>query len=193
MIEKYKYVIKNKKSNSFLSPYNHGEHWVNLENAQFFDIETGREQPVDLVDPAWLLDETVELKKVKLTINVEEVLEESNKKKEYIIDKNKFIELQKMFKLYYNNNDYNEHGTKIKKISILEHIVYNLIRDEFYLKGIMLSKHKFFTTSENINKAKDLIYDYQNNKELFNTKFNGLLTKKELEIISKKLKKQIEE
>lgn len=193
MIEKYKYVIKNKQNNLYLSPYNYGEHWVELEKAQTFEIESGREKPIDLVDSAWIIDEEVEIKKVKMTIYIEEINQEEKKQKEYILNKEKFLTLKNSFKIYYKNNNYNEHGTKLKRISILEHMIYNLIRDQFYLTGIMLSKNKFFVTSENINKAKEIIYDYENKIDFFNKKFNNLLTKKELKKISEKLKKQIEE
>jgi hypothetical protein len=194
MIEKYKYVIKNKKNNLFLSPYNYGEHWVGIERSQKFDIETGKEKPEDLVDLAWIYDEYIELKKVKLTIIIEEIENDLNKnKKEYIISKEKYLKLKNKIKLYYRNSKYNEHGTKIKSIGIVEHIIYNIIRDKFYLNGIELNKNKFFKTTENINKAKELIYDFENNINYFNIKFNNHLSKKDLKEIRNKLKKQIEE
>lgn len=192
MIEKYKYVIKNNKNKLYLSPYNYGKHWVNIEKAQLFDIETGKEKAIDLVDLVWITDEEVELKKVKLLIQIEEV-EEIKKEKEYIINKEKYIKLKNKMKSYYSNKLYNEHGTKIKKINILEHIIYNIIRDEFYLNGIELSKNKFFITNEMINKYKKIIYDYENNLDYLKTRFDNILDEKDFKEISKKLKKQIEE
>lgn len=192
MITKYKYVIKNNKNNLYLSPYNYGEHWVDIEKAQLFDIETGKEKAIDLVDLVWIIDEEVELKKVKLLIQIEEV-EEIKKEKEYIINKEKYIKLKNKIKSYYSNKLYNEHGTKIKKINILEHIIYNIIRDEFYLNGIELSKNKFFITNETINKYKKLIYNYEGNLDYLKTRFDNILEEEDFKEISKKLKKQIEE
>ena len=97
MIEKYKYVIKNNKNKLYLSPYNYGKHWVNIEKAQLFDIETGKEKAIDLVDLVWIADEEVELKKVKLLIQIEEV-EEIKKEKEYIVNKEKYIKLKNKIK-----------------------------------------------------------------------------------------------
>lgn len=192
MITKYKYVIKNNKNNMYLSPYNYGEHWVSIEKAQLFDIETGKEKPIDLVDLVWIVDEEVELKKVKLTIQLEEI-EDVKKEKEYIVDKKKYIKLKNKIKSYYRNKSYNEHGTKLKKINILEHMIYNIIRDEFYLNGIELSKNKFFITNEMINKYKKLIYNYENNLDYLIKRFDNILDKEDFKKISKKLKKQIEE
>jgi len=96
-------------------------------------------------------------------------------------------------KSYYSNKLYNEHGTKIKKINILEHIIYNIIRDEFYLNGIELSKNKFFITNETINKYKKLIYNYEYNLDYLKTRFDNILEEEDYKKISKKLKKQIEE
>lgn len=194
MIEKYKYIIKNNNSNLYLSPYNYGKHWVSIEKAQLFDIETGKEKLLDLVDLIWIEGENVKLKKVKLLINIEEIEEKEEKEeKNYIINKEKYIKLKNKIKSHYNNNLYNKHGTKIKKINILEHIVYNIIRDKFYLNGIELSKNKFFITSEIINKYKKIIFNYEENLDYLKERFDNILNEEDFEKIKKKLKKQIEE
>lgn len=192
MIEKYKYIIKNNNNNLYLSPYNYGNHWVNIEKAQLFNIETGKEKVIDLVDLVWIENENVELKKVKLLINIEEI-ENEKKEKEHIINQEKYIKLKNKIKSYYSNNVYNKHGTKIKKINILEHIIYNIIRDKFYLNGIELSKNKFFITSEIINKYKKIIYNYEENLDYLKERFDNILEDEDFKKIKKKLKKQIEE
>lgn len=192
MIEKYKYIIKNNNNNLYLSPYNYGNHWVNIEKAQLFNIETGKEKVIDLVDLVWIENENVELKKVKLLINIEEI-ENEKKEKEHIINQEKYIKLKNKIKSYYSNNVYNKHGTKIKKINILEHIIYNIIRDKFYLNGIELSKNKFFITSEIINKYKKIIYNYEEDLDYLKERFDNILEDEDFKKIKKKLKKQIEE
>jgi hypothetical protein len=189
-----KYVIKNIETNSYLYPYEEDKCWVELEKALTFNIEIGKEEPVDYVDYVWLHNEKVELVKVKIKSTIEELLELPEKKElDYILSKNNYLEIKNILKGF-RENTYNSHGTKLKNITILHHIIYNLIRDKYYLKGIELNKRRCFLTHEDIIGTKEIIFNYkeEKNKDKINKIFKNKLTSKDLEKIKNKLKKQIE-
>lgn len=192
MIEKIKYLIKDKNTNLYLSPYNYKNHWVKINDAEFFDIQNGIEKAEDLVDLIWIEDKEVELIKVKLKIEIEEI-KEKKIKESFILTKEKELKLKEIYKNYRKQKEYNQYGTKLKKISITENIIYNLIKNKNYLNGIILSKNKFFTTNNEIQKSKNKIYNILNDKSFLSIELRDFFTQEELLNLSNKLKKQIEE
>ncbi len=195
MIKKIKYVIKNNENGLYLLPYQENKCWVDIENAQTFTMITGKDKAEDYVDYCWLINESVELKKVEVKIEINEINKikekEKIKTKEYILNKEKYLKIKNIVKKNYNNQ-YNIYVTKLKKMKIIHHIIYNVIRDKDYLNGIELNKRRYFYTHERILLAKDKIYDYTNNLNLINNIFENELSEQELKKIKEKLKKQIE-
>jgi hypothetical protein len=192
-MEQTKYVIKNKKTNKYLSPYNYGEHWVNIESAQRYNIETNKEKVSDLVDFIWVEGESVELIKVRVLIQVKEIEKKEvvDSKKDFIFTKKEYVKIkEKISEL--KNVKYNDSGTKLKPFKMVHHIVYNLIKDNYYLKGLELSQNKFFLTHSNILLAKNIINnDEKLKKELI--KVFPIFSEKNIKLIQEKLKKQIED
>ena len=192
-MEEIKYVIKNTKTSKYLSPYNYGSHWVDINSAQRFNIETNKETINDLVDFIWIENEEVELIKVNVVINVKEI--EKNeieiKKKEFILSREEYVELKQITNSL-RNVVYSKHGTKLMPFKIVHHIVYNLIKDNYYLRGIELGRKKFFLTHSNILLAKNTINDDQKLKKELATIYKDLFDDKKIDLIQKKLKKQME-
>lgn len=158
------YVVKNMENLKYLSPYNYGSHWVELENAQRFNIETSKEKVEDLVDKVWIMDVNVSLVKVEVNIDVKEIVEMERNKievKDFILTKDEFIELKKDLKAL-RKTTYNKFGTKERKMSIVHHIVLNLLKNNYYLKGIELGKRRFFLTHGEILNAKKIILKTKN-------------------------------
>lgn len=193
-MKEIKYVIKDINSNKYLSPYIYGKHWVGIEYAQRYNVNIKKENNIlDFVDRIWIEDKEVKLVKVKVEIKVEEVIEEEKTesiKKEYIVNKAEYKLLKDNFKKI-SEVKYNEYGTKLKPLKTVHHIIYNLIKDNYYLKGFNLSRNKFLLTHESILSAKKIILSEDIKKEI-EFIFGFLIEDEKIKKIQNKLKKQIE-
>ena len=157
-MERYKFVIKLKNTEKYLLTLDYNNRWVNIEEAQFFDYNEKIKTAKDLVDYVWIMDDEVELKKIKLKIEIE-FIEQKEIKKEYLfnkVDKKRILQKNKI--KYFNN-----YGTIIKKENLMHTIIENIVNERDYLKGVKFKKKKKFETVGKIMYSVKKIKEYEKN------------------------------
>lgn len=156
-MERFKFVIKLKNSNKYLLPTDYNNRWVDIENALFFDYDEKIKKANQLVDNVWIMDDEVELKKIKLKIEIE-FIEEEIKEKNFLFSKLDKERILKKRKIKY----YNSFGTIIKKENLMHSIIENIVRDKHYLYNVKFKKKRKYDTVEKIMKSVKKIKDYEN-------------------------------
>lgn len=180
-MERYKYVIRLINTDKYLLTIDYNNRWVDLESAQFFDYNPKIKKASQLVDHVWIMDDKVELKIVKLKIEIE-FINSDLLKKEYLFsvsDKKRILNKNKI-------KYFNDHGTIIKKEKLLHTMIKNIVRDKHYLNGVNFKKKKAFETTEYIMESVKKIKNYEENYlEIYN--IYPFITINDLEKIKNKL------